>query len=109
MRGHVVCEGILWLSTRARPDLAFAVSSAAQVLTKGIELLLVKMRHLLQYLSTTQALGLLYLCPKNGATTEFTVYIDVSFAPSGRQSQSGDPSFLWLYLTPGTLAIDEGK
>ena len=44
--------------SRTRPDLSYSVSSAAQVLAKDIELLKVKLRHLLQYLNTTQTLGL---------------------------------------------------
>ena len=49
-RGQRILGGLLWLSTRTRPDLAFAVSSTAQVLTKDLELLKVKLRHILQYL-----------------------------------------------------------
>ena len=43
--GQKILGGSLWLSTRARPDLSYSVSSAAQVLTKEIELLKVKLRH----------------------------------------------------------------
>ena len=88
-RGQRILGGLLWLSTRTRPDLAFAVSSAAQVLTKDLELLKVKLRHILQYLNTTRTLGLLYPYPQERDLTEFTVFGDSSFAPSGRQSQSG--------------------
>ena len=88
-RGQRILGGLLWLSTRTRPDLAFAVSSAAQVLTKDLELLKVKLRHILQYLNTTRTLGLLYPFPQERDLTEFTVFGDSSFAPSGRQSQSG--------------------
>ena len=35
-RGQRILGGLLWLSTRTRPDLACAVSMAAQVLTKDI-------------------------------------------------------------------------
>ena len=79
----------MWLSTRTRPDLAFAVSSTAQLLTKDLELLKVKLRHILQYLNTTKTLGLLYPYPRKRVLTEFTVFGDSSFAPSGRHSQSG--------------------
>ena len=87
--GQKMLGGLLWLSTRTRPDLAFAVSSAAQVLTKDIELLKVKLRHLLQYLSTTQTLALLYPYPRDREMTDFAVFSDSSFAPSGKHSQSG--------------------
>ena len=84
-----ILGGLLWLSTRTRPDLSYSVSSAAQVLTKDIELLKVKLRHLLQYLNTTQTLGLLYPYPRDREMTSFTVYSDASFAPAGKHSQSG--------------------
>ena len=38
-RGQRILHGALWLSTRTRPDLAYAVSATAQVLTKDLELL----------------------------------------------------------------------
>ena len=67
-RGQRILGGVLWLSTRARSDLAYAISGTAQVLTKDLELLKVKLRHL----------------------TESTIYFgDSSFAPSGKHSQSG--------------------
>ena len=88
--GQRILGGMLCLSARARPHLAFAVSSAAQVLTKDVEQhLKVKLRHLLQYQSTTQTLGLLYQYPRSREMSEFTVFSDASFAPSGWQSQSG--------------------
>ena len=62
-RGQRILGGLLWLSTRTRPDLSYSVSSAAQVLIRDLELLKVKLRHLLQYLSTTQTLALLYPYP----------------------------------------------
>ena len=74
---------------RTRPDLVFAVSPTAQVLTTDLELLKVKLRHILQYLNTTKTTGLLYLYPPRSALTEFTVFGDSSFPPSGRHSQSG--------------------
>ena len=52
--GQKILGGLLWLSARTRPDLSYSVSSAAQVLTKDIELLKAKLRHLLQYINTTQ-------------------------------------------------------
>ena len=44
-RGQRILGGVLWLSTRTRPDLAYAVSATAQVLTKDFELLKVNLRH----------------------------------------------------------------
>ena len=53
-RGQRILGGLLWLSTRTRPDLAFDVSSAAQVLTKDLELLKAKLRHILQCSTSIQ-------------------------------------------------------
>ena len=77
------------MSTRTSPDLAYSVSSPAQVLTRDLELLKMKLRHLLQYLNSTKTLGLLCRFPKKREMTEFTVFADSSFAPSGKHSQSG--------------------
>ena len=107
--GQKILGGLLWLSTRTRPDLSYSVSSAAQVLTKDIELLKAKLRHLLQYLNTTQTLGLLYPYPRDREMTSFTVYSDASFAPSGKHSQSGYTIHLsfGLHQAPHSLAVSE--
>ena len=68
-RGQRILGGLRWLSTRTRPDLAFAVSSIAQVLTRDLELLKVKLRRLLQYVNTTKTRGLLYADPKSRSLT----------------------------------------
>ena len=73
-RGQLILGGLLWLSTRTRPDLANSVSSTAQVLTHDLELLKTKLRHLLQYLNSTKTMGLLYRFPRKREMTEFTVY-----------------------------------
>ena len=81
--------GLLWLSTRTRPDLASAASSAAQVLTEDTELLKVKLRHPLQYLSITQTLVLLYPYPRPREMTDLPSLVTPSLPHSGNHSQSG--------------------
>ena len=92
-RAQKILGAFLWLSTRTRPDLACAVSLAAQTVFRDLKLLKVRLRHLLQYLRTTGAKGLLYQFPQGRSVrsglTEFTTYCDASFAPSGRESQVG--------------------
>ena len=62
--GQRMVGGLLWLSTHTRPDLAFAVSSAPQVLTQDVRRLKVKLRHLLQNpCSSSHSLALLYPYP----------------------------------------------
>ena len=87
----------MWLSTRTRPDLAFSASSTAQVLTRDLELLKTKLCHLLQHLNSTKTMGVLYRFPRKREMTEFTVFGDSSFAPSGKHSQSGFTFHLTYY------------
>ena len=62
---------------------------APVLLSRDLDLLKTKLRHLLQYLNSTKTLGLLYRFPKKREMTEFTVFADPSFAPSGKHLQSG--------------------
>ena len=88
---------------KTRPDISCAVSLAAQCLWHNLQDLKVRIKHLLQYLSTTRTFGLLYLHPQNStqssSLTEFAVFSDASFAPSGKGSQSG----YCVMLTYGTV------
>ena len=102
-RGQRILGAFLWLSTRTRPDLACAVSLASQVLFKDLSALKARLRHLLQYLKTTGTRGLMYLYPQGSSSrtglTEFTIYSDSSFAPAGRESQTG----ISIHLTYGSV------
>ena len=82
--------GLLWLVTRTRPDLAFAVSSTAQVLTRDMELLKVKLRHLLQDLNTTKTMGLLYAYPRKPHLPDLTVFTDSLPRLVGTLNQDGN-------------------
>ena len=101
--GQRIIGALLWLSTRTRPDLSRTVSLASQSLFKDLKKLKHRLRHLLQYLKSTKNLGLSYPFPKGTSNklslTEFTVYTDSSFAPAGKQSQTG----IAIFLTYGTL------
>ena len=91
-RAQKILGALLWLSTRTRPDIACAVSLAAQSLWHNLDHLKIRLRHLLQYLNTTKTFGLLYTFPQKeqpSPLSEFTVFADSSFAPSGKHSQTG--------------------
>ena len=91
-RAQKILRALLWLSTRTRPDIACAVSLAAQSLWHNLDHLKTRLRHLLQYLNTTKTFGLLYTFPQKeqpSTLSEFTVFADSSFAPSGKHSQTG--------------------
>ena len=91
-RAQKILGALLWLSTRTRPDIACAVSLAAQSLWHNLDHLKIRLRHLLQYLNTAKTFGLLYTFPQKeqpSTLSEFTVFADSSFAPSGKGSQTG--------------------
>ena len=91
-RAQKILGALLWLSTRTRPDIACAISLAAQALWHNLDQLKIRIRHLLQYLNTTKTFGLLYTSPQKeqpSTLSEFTVFADSSFAPSGKHSQTG--------------------
>ena len=91
-RTEEILGALLWLSARTRPDIACAVSLAAQPFCHNLDHLKIRLGHLLQYLSTTKTFGLLYTFPQKeqpSTLSEFTVFADSSFAPSAKGSQSG--------------------
>ena len=104
--GQQVLGAMLMLSTRTRSDLAYAVSATAQVLTRDIESLKVRLRRLLQHINTAKTLGLFYRFPAKGELTDFTLFGDASFAPSGKHP---NPATLFVLSfgcsTPCQLAI----
>ena len=87
-RAQKIVGALLWLSARTRPDIACAVSFAAQSLWHNLDHLKIRLGHLLQYLNT---IGLLYTFPQKeqpSTLSEFTIFADSSFAPAGKGSQS---------------------
>ena len=91
-RAQKILGALLCLPTRTRPDIACAVSLAAQFLWHNLDHLKIRLGHLLQYLNTTKTFGLLYTFPQkeqSSTPSEFTVFADSSFAPAGKGSQSG--------------------
>ena len=63
-RAQKILGVLLWLSTRTT-EISPVQSLAAQCLWRNLEDLKVRIKHLLQYLSTTRTFGLLYLYPQN--------------------------------------------
>ena len=94
---------LLWLSTRARPDLPCATSLAPQALFKNVKKLKDRLTHLLQYLKPTKRLGLLHRFPKKASNhfslADLIVYSDSSFALASKNSETG----IAVYLTYGTV------
>ena len=77
---------LLWLSTRTRPDLSYGVSMAASVQTRDLRRELeVRLRHLLQYVSSHPHLGLHFPYPTS-TYLSLETFTDASFAPCGAHS-----------------------
>ena len=73
---------LLWLSTRTRPDLSFAVCHVCSSATKRPEAALKLADLARKYLAGTRTLGLTYV----GVSEPVTVYTDASYAPQAGKS-----------------------
>ena len=91
---------LMWLSVRARPDIAFPVSRAAQLATKRPSDALALGQGVLHYLKPSTGLGLSYgKAPGNrgrfdqfpGIITDISLhgFTDISFGPSAGRSHQG--------------------
>ena len=87
-RAQQILGALLLLSARTRPDLSYAVAMAASVQTRDLRDLEVRLRHLLQYVSSHPHLGLYYPYPTSNYRSLET-FTDASFAPSGSHSHQG--------------------
>ena len=75
--------GLLWLSSRRGPDVAFAVSRLASAAAINPEWALKLGKKILRYLAGTRHYGLAYLCSGGLA---LHVYADASFEPATAQT-----------------------
>ena len=71
---------LLWLSTKTRPDLAFAVSRICSTTTRAPKLSIAQSMVVLDYLRQKPTLGLRF---RTSARCRLAVSTDASFAPGG--------------------------
>ena len=93
-----ITGALLWLSTRTRPDISFAVSKMGQQATKAPEVSISVGKEVLGYLNSTITMGINYLfevgpyfsshgqlaMPRNDSVLE--IYSDASHSPGGERS-----------------------
>ena len=84
---------LLWLATRTRPEICYAVAKCSQVVLSHPDWVTEQAEHIWAYLRSTPAHGLLFTRERGvGWGTEdgagLEVYTDVSFAPGGVGSAS---------------------
>ena len=92
-----IVGGLLWLSTRSRPDIAYQVGRAATLILKDPEASMKEAKHLLRYIKGTENY-MLRLTPAKHvepSAVGFVVSTDASFAPTGKNSPVGMIVQLW--------------
>ena len=80
-----------WIALRTRPDIAWATSRAASLITHDPDLCFVRVKHICQYLQHTLSYALRYVPvpPTSKQKLCHGVLGDASFAPTGEKSQQG--------------------
>ena len=92
---------LIWLSTRTRPDIAYAQSRISSMATKAPKTAVIEGLRVLRYLQGTKSLGLRFQkCDNNN---EIIAYTDANFSAS--RSQSG----YVIKLGANTIAWRSGK
>ena len=78
-----------WIALRSRPDIAWATSRAASLITHDADLCFVRVKHICQYLQYTLSYALRYVPIPPTSKQKLWVLGDASFAPTGEKSQQG--------------------
>ena len=78
-----------WIVLRTRPDIAWATSHAASLITHDPDLCFVRVKHICQYLQHTLSYTLRYVPVPPMSKQKLWVLGDASFAPTGEKSQQG--------------------
>ena len=78
-----------WIALRCRPDIAWATSRAASLITHDPDLCFIRVKHICQYLHHTLSYALRYVPIPPQSKRKLWVLGDASFAPTGEKSQQG--------------------
>ena len=78
-----------WTALRTRPDIAWATSRAASLITHDPDLCFIRVKHICQYLQHTLGYALRYVPVPPTSKQKLWVLGDASFAPTGEKSQQG--------------------
>ena len=78
-----------WIALRTRPDIAWATSRAASLITHDPDLCFIRVKHICQYLQHTLGYALRYVPVPPTSKQKLWVLGDASFAPTGEKSQQG--------------------
>ena len=78
-----------WMALRSRPDIAWATSRAASLITHDPDLCFIRVKHICQYVQYTLGYTLRYVPVPPTSKQKLWVLGDASFAPTGEKSQQG--------------------
>ena len=78
-----------WIALRTRPDIAWATSRAASLITHDPDLCFIRVKHICQYLHHTLSYALRCVPIPSQSKQKLWVLGDASFAPTGEKSQQG--------------------
>ena len=78
-----------WIALRTRPDIAWATSRAASLITHNPDTCFIRVKHICQYLHHTLDYALRYVPRPPQSKHKLWVLGDASFAPTGEKSQQG--------------------
>ena len=123
--GQKLVGEVFWISTRTRPDIAYATSRLGQLLVKDINYALAAGYELLRYLRSTRHYGIVYGAPREHrgsigpwqalATNCLEFFADASFCAGADRSQSGmilqwnDAPVAWLSLRQPTASLSTAE
>ena len=123
--GQKLVGEVLWVSTRARPDIAYAASRLGQLLVKDIDYALAAGYELIRYLRGTRHYRIVYGGPRKNresvgpwqvmATNFLELFADASFCAGADRSQSGmillwnDAPVAWLSLRQPTASLSTAE
>ena len=123
--GQKLVGEILWISTRTRPDIAYATSRLGQLLVKDIEYALAAGYELIRYLRGTRHYRIVYGAPREDrgsigpwqtlVPNFLELFADASFCAGADRSQSGmilqwnDAPVAWLSLRQPTASLSTAE
>ena len=105
--------GLLWLCTRTRMDIAFAVSKAASKASECPRTAWYMIKRILRYLNTNKELGI--NLTSSNADEEIRCFTDASWAPGNGRSQSGvvvcmgDTPLMWKSSKQSLTALSSAE
>eukprot|EP00971_Amphidinium_carterae_P011375 224048-Amphidinium_carterae.1 len=80
---------LLWLVICTRPDMAWAYSRVASLITRYPQAALSRMKEICRYLLYTGPMAMRYVQIKGDPLPPLDVFADISFAPQGQKSHEG--------------------